>query len=199
MIIGIDEVGYGPLAGPVVVAAVAGVEHLPQHVKSQLDDSKNITAAKRETLYDAMTANQHIVWAPAVATVQDIETHNILRASHLAMMAAARVVLKKITDDRNLLLIDGNKLPQEWRDNDETQPTMRTVVKGDGFYASIAAASIMAKVYRDRLMDDYHQQYPDYNFTKHKGYGTAQHVAVIKKIGPCPIHRSLFLRKILAS
>ena len=197
MIVGIDEVGYGPLAGPVVVVAVAGVEYLPQKIKSQLDDSKNITATKRQWLYNELIANKKIVWASAMATVHDIEEHNILRATHLAMVAVGHDILKKMADAHPQLLIDGNKLPKEWRDHGVAQQTVRAVVKGDGFYASIAAASIMAKVYRDKLMSDYHQQYPDYNFIKHKGYGTAQHVAIIKKIGPCPIHRSFFLRKIL--
>ncbi|MGI9462119.1 MAG: ribonuclease HII [Alphaproteobacteria bacterium] len=193
MIIGIDEVGYGPIAGPLVAVALTGIEYLPQTIKQQLDDSKNLTPQKRQTLYDNLKQDNNILFSYAMAEIDDIEQHNILRASHLAMVAAVEKLLPKMDKRHHCLLLDGNKLPKEWQGKNFA----RSIIKGDGLYTSIAAASIMAKVYRDHLMQNYHQQYPDYGFAKHKGYGTAHHLAQIRAIGPCAIHRPSFLTKIL--
>ncbi len=203
MIIGIDEVGYGPLAGPLVVMAVTGVEYLPQAVKQQLDDSKNLTASKREYLNHHLLNHEKVFWARSVGSVEDIEQYNILQTAHRGMVSVAEQLLKKISNEDSCFLVDGNKLPSTFLNQasakkNNHQVTARAVVRGDGLYASIAAAAIMAKVYRDSLMLDYHQQYPAYDFAKHKGYGTARHIESVRAMGPCPIHRLSFLTKILA-
>lgn len=177
---GIDEAGRGPLAGPVCAAAVM----LPPGLElSGLNDSKKLTEKKREALYDAIIASA-LHYGIAFATVEEIETHNILGATFLAMRRAfARL---GVTPD--LALVDGN------RDPGLDAPT-RCVIKGDATCADIAAASILAKVTRDRYMLEMAERYPMYGFEKHKGYGTAAHYAALREFGPCEIHRPSFLKK----
>lgn len=177
---GIDEAGRGPLAGPVCAAAVM----LPQGlVLPGLNDSKKLTEKKREVLYDLILASA-LHSGIAFATVKEIEKYNILGATFLAMRRAYEQL--GVTPD--LALVDGN------RDPGLGVPT-RCVVKGDATCADIAAASILAKVTRDRYMLQMAERYPMYGFEKHKGYGTAAHYAAIREFGPCEIHRPSFLKK----
>ena len=177
---GVDEAGRGPLAGPVCAAAVM----LPPGLEIPgLDDSKKLSENKREALYDTIIA-QALSYGIAFATVEEIEEHNILGATFLAMNRA----IAQLAPQPGLALIDGN------RTKDFGLP-VRTIVKGDSLSASIAAASILAKVTRDRLMEEYDAQYPQYGFAVHKGYGTKRHYEALREFGPSPIHRKTFLKK----
>lgn len=182
VVCGVDEAGRGPLAGPVFAAAVI----LPQNLMIDgLNDSKKLSEKKREILYDKIK-NLTLTYAVAFATEHEIDEINILNATFLAMKrAVAKLNLKP-----DIVLVDGNKSP-------ELEISTQTIVKGDSLSASIAAASILAKVERDRLMKNLSKKYPEYNFEKHKGYGTKMHIDLIKKYGPCEIHRKSFLKKIL--
>ena len=177
---GVDEAGRGPLAGPVCAAAVilpAGVE-IPG-----LNDSKKLSEKKRESLFD-LICEAAVSFGIAFATVEEIETLNIKRAAYLAMERA----IQELDPAPELALVDGN---------DKIELPLRSikVVHGDAMCASIAAASILAKVTRDRYMLDLAEQYPQYGFEKHKGYGTAAHYAALREHGPCVVHRPTFLRK----
>ena len=176
---GIDEAGRGPLAGPVVAAAV--IRPADFHY-GELDDSKRLTARKRAGIFDAIIENKSIHWALAVVESPEIDQLNILRATHEAMRRA--VAALAILPDH--VLIDGLPvLPF---------PIAQTpLIGGDGLSFSIAAASILAKVTRDRIMVAMDEHYPGYEFSQHKGYGTALHLARLRAHGPCPIHRRSFL------
>ncbi len=176
-IAGIDEAGRGPLAGPVVAAAVIFVDRLPL---PGLDDSKKLTVAQRNRLYGFLTNHSGIEWAVAILEPTEIDRLNILAATHVAMRQA---VEKLIAVDH--ALVDG--LPVKGLPVPHT-----ALVKGDGCSLSIAAASVIAKVTRDRLMHDWHAIYPEYGFDRHKGYATADHLAKLKAHGPSPIHRHSF-------
>ena len=177
---GVDEAGRGPLAGPVCAAAVI----LPPGLEIPgLNDSKKLSEKKREALYDSIIA-QARSYGIAFATVEEIEEYNILGATFLAMNRA----IAQLDPQPALALIDGN------RNTDITVPS-RCIVGGDGKCADIAAASVLAKVTRDRYIRDMAQTYPQYGFEKHKGYGTAAHYAAIRTYGPSPIHRPSFLKK----
>ena len=179
-ICGVDEAGRGPLAGPVCAAAVI----LPRGLLlPSLNDSKKLTEKKREALYDAITA-QAVSYGIAFATVDEIETLNILGATYLAMNRA----IAMLAPAPELALIDGNRSAGIAVPN-------HCIVGGDGKCASIAAASILAKVTRDRYMDQMAEKYPAYGFDRHKGYGTAAHYAAIREYGPSEIHRMSFLKK----
>ncbi|MBE6997223.1 MAG: ribonuclease HII [Ruminococcaceae bacterium] len=176
---GVDEAGRGPLAGPVCAAAVL----LPMGLEIPgLNDSKKLSEKKREALYDIIVQSA-VSYGIAFATVEEIETLNILGATYLAMNRA----IARLTPPPALALIDGN------RSAGITFPN-RCVVGGDGKCASIAAASILAKVTRDRYMLEMAQRYPAYGFERHKGYGTKQHYAALREHGPCEIHRLSFLK-----
>lgn len=176
---GIDEAGRGPLAGPVCAAACI----LPQDLQIEgLNDSKKLSAKKREALYDVIT-EQAIAWAVCLIDEARIDEINILQATFEAMRGA----VGKLSVLPDYCLVDGN------RDPGLGLPTL-TVVKGDAKCATVAAASILAKVTRDRLMVEYDGQYPGYGFAVHKGYGTKAHYAAIDKLGLCPIHRRTFLK-----
>lgn len=180
---GVDEAGRGPLAGPVCAAAVI----LPRGLGIPgLNDSKKLTAKRREALYDIIT-EKALAYGIAFASEQEIDEINILQATFLAMERA----MAQLAPPPELALIDGN------RSKDFGLP-VRTIVKGDSLSASIAAASILAKVTRDRLMEQYDEQYPQYGFAVHKGYGTKRHYAALREYGPCPIHRQTFLKKFYA-
>ena len=179
-ICGIDEAGRGPLAGPVCAAAVV----LPPDAEIDgLNDSKKLTDKKRRALYDVITA-QALAYGIAFADEKEIDEINILQAAFLAMRRA----FERLGVQPDLALIDGNRAPG-------LPCAERTIVGGDGKSASIAAASILAKVTRDRLMENYDAQYPQYGFAVHKGYGTKRHYAALHEYGPCPIHRTTFLKK----
>ena len=180
LVCGVDEAGRGPLAGPVCAAAVILP---PELVIPGLNDSKKLTDKKRRELYDVITA-EAVSYGIAFADEKEIDEINILQAPFLAMARA----MKKLTPQPELALIDGN------RAKDFGLP-VRTVVKGDSLSASIAAASILAKVTRDRLMEQYDAVYPQYGFAVHKGYGTKRHYEALREFGPSPIHRMTFLKK----
>ena len=181
VICGIDEAGRGPLAGPVHAAAVV----LPIGLEIEgLNDSKKLTEKKREQLFDII-CEKAIDYSIGVATEQEIDEINILNATILAMHRAVEGL--KIKPD--YALIDGNQYPRIPFVMEET------VVKGDAKSMSIAAASILAKVSRDRFMLQKAEEYPQYQFEKHKGYGTKVHYESIKEYGPSPIHRLTFLKK----
>lgn len=182
-ICGVDEAGRGPLAGPVCAAAVI----LPEDaVIEGLDDSKKLTEKKREGLYDIIKETA-VAYSVAYGTLEEIETVNILEATYLAMNRA----IEGLTVKPDFALIDGNRVPRG------IKIPCETVVKGDSKSMSVAAASVLAKVTRDRLMLEYDKKYPEYNFKKHKGYGTKEHTELIKQYGPCEIHRLSFLKNIL--
>lgn len=181
-ICGIDEAGRGPLAGPVFAAAVI----LPAACKIEgINDSKKLSEKKREALFPVIQKTA-VSFGIGFATEQEIDEINILQATFLAMKRAMDALSVK----PGLALVDGNRMPALGVDT-------RLLVKGDSLSASIAAASILAKVSRDRLMCEIAGIYPQYGFEKHKGYGTAFHRECLKKYGPCSVHRKSFLKKIL--
>lgn len=180
VICGVDEAGRGPLAGPVCAAACI----LPRGLEIEgLNDSKKLTEKKRDALYDVII-EKAVAYGIAFATVEEIEELNILGATYLAMNRA--IAALRVRPD--LALIDGNR-------NQGIEVNSRTVIKGDSKCADIAAASILAKVTRDRYMLELDEQYPMYLFKKHKGYGTKDHYAAIREYGLCPAHRPSFLKK----
>lgn len=182
VICGIDEAGRGPLAGDVYAAAVIFDDGV---FIDGLNDSKKLTEKKRETLFDEIISKARAYYV-ATASVEEIEEINILQATFLAMKRA----YEGLGIAADIALIDGNRLPN-------LDCEMKTVVKGDGLSASIAAASILAKVSRDRYMTELAEKYPEYRFDKHKGYGTKLHNELILEYGPCPVHRMSFLKKLL--
>lgn len=176
---GVDEAGRGPLAGPVMVAAAI----LPKGFAPKgLDDSKKLTERRREALYERITdPDSGVIWASAAAEADEIDKHNILNATHRAMARAASALFIEPA----IALIDGRPVkgfpfPHE------------AVVKGDSKSLSIAAASIIAKVERDRIMVAHSESFPHYGFERHKGYGTKLHLEALKEHGPCEIHRQSF-------
>lgn len=184
IICGVDEAGRGPLAGPVYAAAVILPEGL---VIEGIDDSKKLSAKKRDELFDII-CREAVSYGIAEAAVDEIEELNILAATHLAMNRA----LSMLIPQPELALIDGNmaqgiKYPCE------------CVIKGDQKSMSIAAASILAKVSRDRAMEDLAKEYPEYMFDRHKGYGTKLHYEMLDKYGIAPVHRRSFLKKYIAA
>jgi ribonuclease HII len=182
-ICGVDEAGRGPLAGPVCAAAVILKEDT---VIEGLNDSKKISEKKREALFDVIKENA-VAYCIAYGTVEEIETVNILEATFLAMNRA----IEGLQIPADFALVDGNRAPKG------IKIPCDTVVKGDSKSCSIAAASILAKVTRDRLMLEFDEKYPEYNFKKHKGYGTKEHTDLILEYGPCEIHRLSFLKNLL--
>lgn len=183
IICGVDEAGRGPLAGPVCAAAVI----LPTDIVIEgLDDSKKLSEKKRERLYDEIT-EKAVAYCVAYGTLEEIESVNILEATFLAMNRA----IQGLSVKPDFALVDGNRVPKG------IKIPCATVVKGDSKSMSVAAASILAKVTRDRLMLTYDEKYPQYNFKKHKGYGTKEHTELLKQYGPSPIHRLSFLKNIL--
>lgn len=183
LICGVDEAGRGPLAGPVCAAAVI----LPEDTEIEgLNDSKKLSEKKRELLYDVI-CEKALAYCISFGTIEEIEKFNILEATFIAMNRS----IDGLSLKPDYALIDGNRVPKE------INVPCETVVKGDAKSSSIAAASILAKVTRDRLLMKYDSEYPVYNFKKHKGYGTKEHTDLILKYGPCPIHRMSFLKKLL--
>ncbi len=177
---GIDEAGRGPLAGPVC----AGACILPRGLVIEgLNDSKKLTEKKREALYEIITA-QALAWAVCMVDEKTIDEINILQATYRAMRGA----VAQLAVQPDFCLVDGNRDPG-------LGIATETVVKGDARCASVAAASILAKVTRDRFMCAQDALYPQYGFAVHKGYGTKAHYAALREFGPCPIHRRSFLKK----
>lgn len=181
IVCGVDEAGRGPLAGPVFAAACI----LPEGFDTDgLNDSKKISEKKRDMLFERITQSTAI-WAVASADEEEIDEINILNATFLAMKRA----VCKLSEKPDILLVDGNRYPQ-------TGFKEKTVIKGDALSYSIAAASILAKVSRDRYMQELDALYPEYQFAKHKGYGTKLHYEMIKQYGISPVHRKSFLRNL---
>ena len=181
LICGVDEAGRGPLAGPVCAAAVI----LPPDLEIEgLNDSKKLTEKKRDALYDIIT-EKALAYGIAMATEQEIDEINILQATFLAMRRA----VEQLSVRPSFVLVDGNREP------DLGDLPLKTVVKGDSLSANIAAASILAKVTRDRYMVEMDARYPQYGFAVHKGYGTQKHYEALQQYDACPIHRRSFLRK----
>lgn len=179
---GVDEAGRGPLAGPVCAAAVI----LPENTLIEgVNDSKKLSEKKREMLFDIIK-EQAISYSIAYASVDEIEELNILNATMLAMKRAVEGLEPKA----DYAMIDGNRLPNLDIDSEY-------IIKGDARSMSIACASILAKVSRDRILYKYAEEFPEYGFDKHKGYGTKAHTEALKKYGPCKYHRMSFLGKIL--
>ncbi len=177
LLAGVDEAGRGPLAGPVVAAAVILD---PKKTIAGLADSKQLSARKRESLCE-MIKEQALSWAVAQASVDEIDELNILQATLLAMQRAINGLA--VRPDR--VLIDGNRLPK-------LSIPAQAIVKGDSKIQAISAASILAKVERDKLMVDYHEQYPDFSFHLHKAYGTPLHLSEIEQFGFLDVHRKSF-------
>lgn len=179
---GVDEAGRGPLAGPVCAAAVI----LPQGlILEGVNDSKKLTEKKREKLFDVIIESA-VAYSVAYATVEEIEEINILNATMLAMKRA----VEGLQVPADFAYIDGNRTP-------DLDIPCEYIIKGDARSMSVAAASILAKVSRDRLLLEYAKEYPQYCFEKHKGYGTKLHTDMIKEHGPSPVHRMSFLKNIL--
>lgn len=177
LVAGVDEAGRGPLAGPVVAAAVILDDKAP--VKG-LADSKTLTAARREKLFDEIRAKA-LCCSVALASVEEIDRLNILQATMLAMQRAVRGLRLKPAK----VLVDGNRLPV-------LDVVAEAIVSGDAIVPAISAASILAKVTRDRMLDDLHLRHPGYGFDRHKGYGTALHLQALRALGPLPEHRRSF-------
>lgn len=181
LVCGVDEAGAGPLAGDVYAAAVI----LPPDLElPYLNDSKQVTPKRREVLFDQIR-EQAVAWSVAAATPEEIDRINILNARMLAMERA----IQALDPRAEYALIDGNR-------SRGITLAHETVVKGDAKSASIAAASILAKVSRDRYMEEMAEQYPQYEFERHKGYPTRRHYELLRQYGPCPIHRRSFLRRL---
>lgn len=183
IICGVDEAGRGPLAGPVYAAAVI----LPKgHIVEGVNDSKKLSEKKRELLFDKII-DECVCYSIGTASEKEIDEINILQATYLAMKRA----IDGLEIVPQLALIDGNRIPPL------ISTDARAIVKGDAKSASIACASILAKVSRDRYMLEMAKKYPEYQFEKHKGYGTKLHYEMIEKYGICEIHRKSFLKKVL--
>ena len=180
LVCGVDEAGRGPLAGPVCAAAVILPKDL---VIPGLNDSKKLTDKKRRELYDVIV-EQAVAYGIACSDEKEIDQINILQATFRAMERA----VEQLSVRPDIALVDGNRAPS-------LPLPVKTVVKGDSLSASIAAASILAKVTRDRFMEQQDALYPAYGFAVHKGYGTKRHYEALNEFGPCPIHRMSFLKK----
>lgn len=180
LIAGVDEAGRGPLAGDVYAAAVI----LPRGIiLPDLNDSKKLSEKKREALYD-LIVSRAVSYCVATASVEEIDAYNIRSATYMAMNRALEGLDKKC----DFVLVDGDAI-------DYCSYPHECVIKGDAKSASVAASSILAKVTRDRAMVSLAEKYPEYMFEKHKGYGTAQHIELLKKYGPCELHRKTFIKK----
>jgi ribonuclease HII len=177
LVAGVDEAGRGPLAGPVVAAAVILDETQPI---IGLNDSKKLSAARRDRLFDDIRARA-LCCSVAMASIEEIDRLNILQATMLAMRRAVDGLRLK----PRLVLVDGNRLPV-------LDVRAEAIVQGDAKVQAISAASILAKVTRDRGLDELHERYPHYGFDQHKGYGTAHHLEALRRWGPCPAHRRSF-------
>ena len=181
LVCGVDEAGRGPLAGPVCAAAVI----LPRDLEIEgLNDSKKLSDKRRRALYEVIT-EQALAYGIAMVDEKVIDEINILQATFLAM----RHAVEQLSEKPALALVDGNREP------DFGEIPVKTIVKGDSLSANIAAASILAKVTRDRFMEEQDAIYPQYGFSVHKGYGTKAHYEALREFGACPIHRRSFLKK----
>lgn len=192
LVAGLDEAGRGPLAGPVVAAAVVILDFKKITLQTAqggelkgIKDSKKIPAKKRDFFYNVLANDKNIKWGIGIVSEKVIDKINILEATKLAMEKALRQAQGKLKINADFLILDGNFKIKS------TVP-QKSIIKGDMKVMSVAMAGIIAKVTRDRIMQEYHKEYPQYGFNNHKGYGTRVHFANIKKFGPCKIHRKSF-------
>lgn len=190
-LIGTDEAGRGPAAGGVWASAVCFKKDIDKELFKTLNDSKKLTPKKREALYDVIKENSF--WAIKAVNIETIEKINILNSSLLAMNYAVSDVINQINSTNCLTLVDGNKLIKNFTFN------QKYIIKGDSKSASIAAASILAKVSRDRYMDKIDEEYPQYDWKNNKGYLTKKHIEAIKKYGTTKYHRLSFLKSYISS
>lgn len=189
-IIGIDEVGRGCVAGPIVaVACLSRGTDTENKILKQAKDSKKLTAKKREELFELLSNN--FIWVVSEIDNQEIDRIGIQPANCLVVERAAEKLLQKLENFAGKILADHIGGAHNYTGN----KGIKFHIKGESKFAEIAAASILAKVYRDNLMQEWHDKYPAYDFTQHKGYGTKQHLAIITEQGICPIHRQSFLKK----
>lgn len=208
-VIGVDEAGRGPLAGPVVASAVlllkqkskftnpalqGDLENFNELLKLDVKDSKKLSAKKREKIFEELKKSEFIKYGVGIVDEKTIDKINILQASLLAMKKALESLYKGPTfvnhvnyEGRSFVIVDGREVVPD------ISMSQKAIIGGDGKVFSIAAASIIAKVTRDKIMEEYDKKYPEYLFAKHKGYGTKLHFEMIKKFGSCPIHRNTFL------
>jgi ribonuclease HII len=204
-VVGLDEAGRGPLAGPVVAGAVIFLNPNNQTPITNkiinyfeilgINDSKLLSPKKREELYDIITNHPNIKWGIGIVSEKVIDKINILEATKLAMQKAFQQAQGKLHKNLkpDFLLLDGNfKLNEAAFAKGCSVPKQKSIIKGDQKVMSIAMASIIAKVTRDRIMQKMHKKYPSYQFDKHKGYGTQLHIKILKEFGACPIHRKTF-------
>lgn len=194
-VIGVDEVGMGPLAGPVIAVAVmiraVTAKEIEDLTALGIRDSKMLSEKKRESIFEALTAHPLVAWGYGSVDEKTVDEINVLQSGLRAMQGAVAHLCaqrKGVTDERLFLCVDGTRIiPDIIADQ-------RSIIAGDAKVFSIACASVIAKVLRDRIMNDYAKQYPAYGFEKHKGYGTKMHFEMIARYGPCPIHRKTFLK-----
>lgn len=183
-ICGIDEAGRGPLAGPVVVGAAV----MPRDSKLEwVNDSKKVTEKRREILYDRIT-EEALAWGVGIISEKEIDELNILNATKKGLHLALGEVIEKLKQKPDIVIVDA------LRDIDTFEIPYQSIIKGDATCYSISCASILAKVTRDRIMREWNEVYPMYDFEKNKGYGTAEHIKALKQYGPCPIHRRTFIK-----
>lgn len=183
-ICGIDEAGRGPLAGPVVVGAAV----MPRDSKLEwVNDSKKVTEKRREILYDRIT-EEAVAWGVGIISEKEIDELNILNATKNGLHLALGEVIEKLKQKPDIVIVDA------LREIDTFEIPYQSIIKGDATCYSISCASILAKVTRDRIMREWNEVYPMYDFEKNKGYGTAEHIKALKQYGPCPIHRRTFIK-----
>lgn len=183
-ICGIDEAGRGPLAGPVVVGAAV----MPRDSKLEwVNDSKKVTEKRREILYDRIT-EEALAWGVGIISEKEIDELNILNATKKGLHLALGEVIEKLKQKPDIVIVDA------LREIDTFEIPYQSIIKGDATCYSISCASILAKVTRDRIMKEWNEVYPMYDFEKNKGYGTAEHIKALKQYGPCPIHRRTFIK-----
>lgn len=183
LIIGIDEAGRGPLAGPVAVGAVI---MKPDSMLEWVNDSKKVTAKRREILYDKII-DDSIAWSVQLVSEKEIDEKNILQATKEGLTLAIQDIMSQVSKKPGIVIVDA------LREINTLGIPYESIIKGDATCYSISCASILAKVTRDRIMEQWDEVYPQYGFAKHKGYGTKMHIEAIKKYGPCPIHRNSFI------
>lgn len=188
LVIGVDEAGRGPLAGPVVAAAVV-IKGYSSYL-DEVNDSKKLTESKREKIFENILNDNNILYGVGIVNADIIDEINILQATYIAMKEAIENI-PNIDKERYLILVDGN------REIKDCKYVQETIVKGDSKSLSIATASIIAKVTRDRIMKELDLKIPGYNFSKHKGYGTKEHYKLLRENGASNIHRKSFLKNFL--
>lgn len=184
LIIGIDEAGRGPLAGPVAVGAVV---MKPDSELEWVNDSKKVTEKRRDILFDKIK-EEALAWSVQLISQQEIDRLNILEATKKGLHLCVEDIINQLGTKPDVILVDALK------DIDTCGIPYESIIKGDATCYSISCASILAKVTRDRLMQEWDQVYPQYGFAGHKGYGTAKHIQAIKEYGPCPLHRKTFIK-----